>query len=83
MKVRRSLYAAFLLWPVGAGMLFAGLVPFVFGESGPTRLLSLVFIIIGMSFNGLWAFGQMHPAKPRQARKVRLTFSLNLKRKFC
>jgi hypothetical protein len=26
MKVR-SLYAAFLLWPVGAGMLFAGLVP--------------------------------------------------------
>ncbi|WP_458369675.1 hypothetical protein [Pseudomonas fluorescens] len=56
MKVRRSLYAAFLLWPVGAGILFAGLVPFVFGESGPTRLLSLVFIIIGMSFNGLWAF---------------------------
>jgi hypothetical protein len=56
MKVRRSLYAAFLLWPVGSGMLFAGLVPFVFSETGPTRLLSLVFIVIGMSFNGLWAY---------------------------
>lgn len=56
MKVRRSLYAAFLLWPFGAAMLFASLVPFVCGDSGSTRLLSLVFIIIGISFNGLWAY---------------------------
>lgn len=56
MKVRRSLYAVFLLWPFGAGMFFAGLVPYLFGESGSARLLSVVCIIIGISFNGLWAY---------------------------
>lgn len=56
MKVRRGLYAAFLLWPIGVGMLLAGIVPFVFGESGPARVLSIVFIIISIPFNSLWAY---------------------------
>jgi len=37
-------------------MLCAGLVPFVFGDTGPARVLAMAFIIIGLSFNGLWAY---------------------------
>lgn len=56
MKLRRSLYAAFLLWPFGVGALLAGIVPFMFGESGPAQLLSAACIAIGILSNGLWAY---------------------------
>lgn len=56
MRARRGLYVVFLLWPTGAAMIFAGIVPFVFGENSAARLLSLACIVVGISFNGLWAY---------------------------